>query len=102
MIHVIATIAVKPGQRAAFIEAFHKLVPQVLAEDGCIAYGPTVDVPSGIGAQQMTGENAAVIIEQWESVEHLQAHLDAPHMHAFRESAGHLIESITLLVTQPV
>ncbi|MBI1830559.1 MAG: antibiotic biosynthesis monooxygenase, partial [Planctomycetes bacterium] len=47
MIHVIATITVKPGKRDAFLAEFHRIVPAVHAEAGCIEYGPSVDVASG-------------------------------------------------------
>ena len=51
MIHVIATITVKPGKRDAFLAEFHRIVPAVHAEAGCIEYGPTVDVASGLSMQ---------------------------------------------------
>jgi hypothetical protein len=51
MIYVIATIEVKPGKRAAFLTEFHRNVPNVLAEKGCIEYGPTVDLKTEIKAQ---------------------------------------------------
>ena len=51
MIYVIATIEVKPGKRDAFLAEFHRNVPNVLAEKGCIEYGPTVDVKTEIKAQ---------------------------------------------------
>ena len=48
MIHVMATIDLRDGKRAEFLDEFHKLVPMVKAEDGCIEYGPNVDVDTGI------------------------------------------------------
>lgn len=33
------------------MRAFHKLVPKVKAEAGCLEYGPTVDAPTSIKAQ---------------------------------------------------
>jgi quinol monooxygenase YgiN len=38
MIHVIATIELVEGQRAAFLKEFQALVPQVRAEVGCLEY----------------------------------------------------------------
>ncbi|OZT18309.1 putative quinol monooxygenase, partial [Serratia marcescens] len=43
MITVIAEIKVKPGHRATVLQAIEKLVPLVLAEDGCGEYTPMVD-----------------------------------------------------------
>ncbi|MEX2672643.1 MAG: putative quinol monooxygenase [Phycisphaeraceae bacterium] len=102
MIHTIAFIRIKPGGRERFLEIFHALVPEVLAEEGCLAYGPTVDVDAGLGDVQVgPDENMVTVVEQWESVPHLQAHLAAPHMDRFREEAGELIESLTVRVVEP-
>jgi quinol monooxygenase YgiN len=101
MIHVLASITVKPSQRDAFVAAFKQLVPEVLAEDGCIAYSPNIDTPTGLDAQSPVDENRVMVIEQWQSVEHLKAHLVAPHMQAFREKNGELVESMTLQICEP-
>jgi hypothetical protein len=45
MIYVIATIEVVAGKREQFLEEFRRLVPEVLAEQGCLFYGPTIDTP---------------------------------------------------------
>ena len=97
MIHVIATITLKPGSRTEFLEVFNANVPAVLAEEGCRQYVPTIDADSGIEGQD-TNENTVVVIEQWESIEALKAHLVAPHMVAFRERAGHLIDDLSLKI----
>lgn len=101
MIHVLAAITVKPSQRDAFIAAFKQLVPAVLAEDGCIAYSPNIDTPSGLDPQLPVDDNVLMVIEQWESVEHLKAHLAAPHMQAFREKNSNLVESMALRICEP-
>ena len=51
MIFVIATIEIEAGRREDFLEEFHKIVPDVHAEDGCLEYGPTVDLETTIDAQ---------------------------------------------------
>ena len=38
MIHVLASIQVKPGKRNAFLEIFKTNVPNVLQEEGCVEY----------------------------------------------------------------
>ena len=43
MIHVIAIITAKPGNRDAILEAFRANMPAVHAEAGCIEYGPAID-----------------------------------------------------------
>ena len=97
MINVLATIQLKPGTRDKFFEVFNANVPAVLAEDGCIEYYPTVDVDAKIDSQAKD-ENAVVVIEKWESLEALHAHLEAPHMVQFRSDAGEMIEGLSLKV----
>lgn len=80
MIHVIAVITAKPGQRAAVLEAFNANVPAVHAEDGCIEYGAAVDNDPALGFQTTFGDDTFVVVEKWESVDHLMAHAKSPHM----------------------
>lgn len=101
MIHVIATIEIADGRRDDFLAAFHELVPKVHAEEGCIEYGPTIDIESGIPLQDEPRGNVAVILEKWETVEHLNAHLTAPHMTEYREQVKDIVMGMTLQVLQP-
>jgi len=98
MIHVIARIQAKAGQRQDLLDAFAEVVPTVLEEEGCISYEPTIDADTDID-RQVCEEDVIMMIERWESVDHLKAHLAAPHMTAFREKNGHLIESAELKIT---
>jgi quinol monooxygenase YgiN len=102
MIHVIATIHIKPGQRDAFLAEFHRLVPMVHAETGCIEYGPTVDVASGLAAQEPPRDDVAVIVEKWASLAALKAHLQAPHMAEYRLRVKDLVLGTKIQVLQPV
>lgn len=101
MIHVIATISVKSGRRDAFLAEFHRVVPAVLAEDGCLAYGPAVDVASGIPIQPAPRADVVVVIEQWRDLPALQAHLVAPHMAGYRERVKDLVAGVQLQVLSP-
>jgi quinol monooxygenase YgiN len=101
MIHVIATINVKPGKRDAFLAEFRRIVPLVHAEAGCIEYGPTVDVASGLTMQGPLRENVAVIIEKWESLDALMAHTHAPHMAEYRVRVKDYVESVQLQILAP-
>lgn len=100
MIHVVASITIKPGKRDEFLEIFNDNVPNVLVEKGCIEYGPTVDVESDIEIQ-ITDPDCVTIIEKWETLEDLQAHLVAPHMLVYREKVADIVESLTLKLLQP-
>jgi quinol monooxygenase YgiN len=91
MIHVVAFITAKPGQRAALLAAFHENIPAVHAEAGCIEYGPVIDEPDFGGFQTPLGPDAFVVVEKWESVGALRAHAKAPHMAAYGAKTKDLI-----------
>lgn len=101
MIHVIATIELAAGQREAFLTEFRRLVPQVRAEAGCIEYGPTVDATSGIAAQGAPRLDVVTVVEKWNDLPSLKAHLVAPHMEAYRPRVKHLVRSTNLQVLEP-
>lgn len=48
MIRVIATIEVAAGRRDEFLALFRELAPKVQAEEGCVEYGPWIDLPTSI------------------------------------------------------
>jgi quinol monooxygenase YgiN len=101
MIHVIATIELAEGQREAFLEEFRKIIPVVRAEAGCLEYGPAVELATGIAAQAPPRENVVVVVEKWASLEALQAHLQAPHMVAYRPRVKDLVVRASLHILQP-
>ncbi len=101
MIHVIAIITTKPGQRAAVLEAFRANVPNVRAEQGCIEYAAAVDAEPALAVQTEFGADNFVVIEKWESVETLQAHFKAPHMAAYAEKTRDLVASRVIHVLSP-
>jgi len=101
MIYVIATIHLNDGHRDAFIQAFNDNVPHVLAEDGCIAYAPVVDTDARLEKQPPLRSNVVVVVEQWESVEHLHAHLAAPHMDTYRKNVTGMVDRVELQVMEP-
>ena len=101
MIHVLAIITAKPGMRAQILEAFHANIPAVLAEDGCIEYGPVVDA-EGLGSfQAKVGPDTFVVIEKWRDVAALKAHAAAPHMAAYGAKVKDLLASRTVHVLSP-
>lgn len=102
MIHVIANIEVRPGTREAFLEEFHRVVPLVKAEAGCLDYGPHVDVRTDIGAQVPWRENVVTIVERWQGLDALRTHLAAPHMAEYRERVKDFVVNVTLQVVEPV
>jgi quinol monooxygenase YgiN len=100
VIHVIAIITAKPGQRAAVLEAFAANRPAVLAEAGCIEYGAAVDLENmGTAAY---GPDAFVVIEKWESPDHLKAHAATPHMKAYGAKTRDMLAGRVIHVLAPV
>jgi quinol monooxygenase YgiN len=100
MIHVVAEIVAKSGQREAVLQAFKANVPAVHAEEGCIEYATFVDAV-GFGSLAPYGDDAFVVIEKWETAAHLKAHAKAPHMVAYQAQVKDMIESRTIHVLSP-
>ncbi len=82
MIHVVAVITAKPGQREKILEAARDNLAAVRAEKGCIEYGPVVDAEFG-AFQTPLGPDTFMVIEKWQDADALKAHAAAPHMAAF-------------------
>ncbi|MBM3979069.1 MAG: antibiotic biosynthesis monooxygenase [Planctomycetes bacterium] len=102
MIHVIATITAKPGTRAQVLEAFKWVTPLVRAEDGCIEYQATVDVPTTVAVQDGPRPDVVVVVEKWASVETLYAHSASAHMTEYRTKVKDYVLSVRLVVTEAV
>jgi len=101
MIHVIATIQTPFGRRDDLLAAFRELIPQVRAEAGCIEYGTAVDLATPIAVAAAVRDDAVSVVERWESVEALQAHLVAPHMLRHRERVKDMVSGVEIRVLTP-
>ncbi len=102
MIHVLATVEVVPGKREDFLKEFRKVIPDVRREKGCIEYGPAVDIPTGIPVPIPLRDDVVVIIEKWENLDDLKAHLAAPHMKTYRAAVKDLVKGMQVQVLKPV
>ena len=101
LVHVLAVITAKPGLRGRLLDAFRANVPAVLAEDGCIEYGATIDTPDVGPLQTGFGEDTFVVVEKWQSLDALKAHAAAPHMAAYGASTKGMIASRVIHVLSP-
>ncbi|MEZ6063238.1 MAG: putative quinol monooxygenase [Planctomycetaceae bacterium] len=99
MVIVVATISLKPGTRDLFLTEFRRIVPEVLNEAGCIEYGPTIDAATDIPNQNVDADRVT-IVEKWESVAALQAHLQAPHMLEYRPKVKDFVTASELRVLE--
>ncbi|MEJ2221416.1 MAG: putative quinol monooxygenase [Desulfobacterales bacterium] len=101
MIHVIATIELKPNCIEAYLKVLKDNVPNVKAETGCLAYEPALDIDSGLPVQGSVRENVVTIVEAWESLEHLLVHLKTPHMLSYRDAVTDYVENVSIRVMEP-
>jgi len=90
MIHVIAIITAKAGQRDELLKAFTEVVPLVHKEKGCIEYQPVTDADNP-GSQSKLGADAYMVIEKWDSMDDLRAHASSSHMADYAKRTGHLV-----------
>ena len=97
MIHVLASIKVKPGKRDFLIEHLKSNIPNVIKEKGCIEYNSTIDVDYHLDNQTFD-ENMVTIIEKWENFDSLKKHMYASHMLSYRENVKDLVENTSLKI----
>lgn len=101
MIHVIAVITAKPGQRENILAHFRANVPAVRAEQGCIEYGAAIDADPALGFQTKWGPDTFLVVEKWENMDALKAHAAAPHMAAYAGKTKEFIASRVIHILQP-
>lgn len=75
-----------PGKREAFIQKMKEtgILDAIRAEDGCIRYEYYLSEQD---------PNLILLVEQWESAQHQQVHIQQPHMANMREFKGDYITS---------
>lgn len=101
MIHVVAVITARPGQRARVLEAFLANRQAVLAEQGCIEYGAAIDAQGIPPSKASFGDDAFVVIEKWATLADLQAHARSPHMLAYGEKTKDWVAGKLIHILQP-
>ena len=101
MIHVLAIITAKPGQRSAVLEQFRANVPAVLAEPGCIEYAPAIDMEGGPSFVAALGPDSFAVVEKWQDAAALAAHAASPHMQAYGAKVKDMLASRVIHVLSP-
>ena len=101
MIHVIAVITAKPGQRETILQHFRANTPAVRAEAGCIEYGAAIDAENALPFQTPWGPDTFVVVEKWDNMDALKAHAAAPHMAAYGAKTKEFIASRVIHILQP-
>ena len=97
MIHVLASIKVKPGKRDILLEHLKSNIPNVIKEEGCIEYNSTIDVDYRMDNQTFD-ENMVTIIEKWRNFDTLKNHMHSQHMLSYRKKVKYLVENTSLKI----
>ena len=101
MIIVLATIELHPGKRPNFLAEFRQIIPKVRAESGCLEYFPAIDTASGLPVQGPARDDVVIVVEKWESIPALEAHLIAPHMMEYRPKVKEFVKRVSLQILSP-
>lgn len=94
MLTIIAEIYAQPNghHKEQIIQAFKKITPTVLQEQGCHGYQLLIDANVDVN-YQTRDTDLIVMLEKWESIEHLNTHLQTAHMQAYQlEVKDHVAE----------
>lgn len=81
MIAITARVEISPADADAFVAAARQIVEPTLKEAGCQWYAMARDI---------SDSKIVWISEQWESQEHLNAHLRSDHIKQFLENTSSL------------
>ena len=100
MLNVIVTMRIKEGRMKEFLAACGELRPLVLRDPGCRAYSYTRDTASPFGTE--IEADRITLLERWDSLDALKAHLETPHMKAAGEKMKDLRASVELRVTETI
>jgi len=92
-VNVVAAIKAKPGNEAAVEECLRGLLQPSRKDKGCISYDlhKSLDDPG-----------LFVFYETWESKELLGAHLETPHLLAWRAKSAELAESMDVKILEKI
>jgi len=101
MIHVIAIITAKPGQRDNILAHARANLAAVRAEKGCIDEGVGAELDPALPFQAKLGPDTFMVVEKWESMDALKAHAAAPHMKDYAGKTKDLIAIRTIHILQP-
>ena len=90
------------ADRKAYVGKTLDVVPTVRNEKGCRVYTLLEDAKTDWDAPQRFGERTLWMLERWDSIDALKAHLQTPHMKAFGPTVRDMREKGTFHVLQEV
>lgn len=87
---------------AAYKSKTLDIIPTVRAENGCQMYSLLKDADTDWDKPMRFGERTFWMVEKWDSIEALKAHLSAPHMKAFGPTVAPMRKAGTFHVLEEV
>lgn len=99
MLTIIAEIYTHAGaeHRQAVLDAFQKIIPTVLAEEGCHGYEPLIDHLPAI-EMQASDATSIIMLEKWQSTAHLAAHMQTAHMQQHFEATKEHVADVKIRI----
>ena len=102
-VYVLCRFDLKPdADMADYAAKTLAVVPTVRAEDGCRLYTLLKDASTDWDKPMRFGERTMWMLEKWDSIDALKAHLDTPHMKAFGPTVRPMRTASTFHVLEPV
>jgi quinol monooxygenase YgiN len=100
-VYVLCRFDLKPDADISdYIAKTLSVVPAVRAENGCQMYTLLEDAKTDWEKPMRFGERTLWMVEKWDSIDALKAHLEAPHMKAFGPTVRSMRSSGTFHVLQ--
>ena len=101
MLTVIADITVHAGavHKQNVLNAFAKIIPTVLQEQGCHVYQLLLDHDGGVDYQSRDS-HVITMLEHWQDMDALNAHLQTPHMQAYQAEVANDVVSMQVRILE--
>ena len=101
MLTIIAEIRIHAAteHRQAVLDAFQKITPTVLAEDGCYGYETLIDHLPALEIQTQD-PNLIMVLEKWQSTVHLETHMLTAHMQRHFEAIKDHVVDVKVRILQ--
>ena len=101
MLTVIAEIQIHEGtvHSETVLNAFKDVTPKVLQEAGCFGYELYIDQDSN-ASFQYTPSHSSIMFEKWQSLAHLEQHLNTAHMQDFQKTVKDAVKETKIRIMQ--
>ena len=99
MLTVIAEIQIHEGivHFETVLNAFKNVTPKVLQEAGCFGYELYIDQDSNASFQYKPS-NSIIMFEKWQSLAHLEQHLNTAHMQDFQKTVKDAVKETKIRI----